>query len=247
MAEANSANDHSTLWGYSVEFWDRFGIWSLVVGAMLGVAALLLTAASAYVLYRVADEAQKALEETSKSSGERIADLNRDTARLSGEAEKARAEAAQANARALEAKLELEKFKAPRTLNLEQQRLIADRIRQFSGTNFDAAVISGDPEALSILEMIEAAVRAADWTQIDWKDTRAAILLGRSGLPTVGNVSIAGILIQVESDQRQLDDAATALAIALREQGLSVMHTRNFQPIAAANTTAIHILVGRKD
>jgi hypothetical protein len=85
MAETNNANDQSLLWGYAVEFWDRVGIWALVVGAVLGVAALLITAASAYILYRVADKAQMDLVSESKSSAERIAGLNNETERLKAE------------------------------------------------------------------------------------------------------------------------------------------------------------------
>jgi hypothetical protein len=89
MADANNASDHSLLWGYAVELWDRIGIWALVIGAALGVMALLLTAASAYILYRVADRAQTALSVESRNSAERIARsderiaaLNNETARL---------------------------------------------------------------------------------------------------------------------------------------------------------------------
>ena len=80
MAETNNASDHSLLWGYPIEIWDSWGLRALVWGAVLGVVALLLTAASAYVLYRVADVAQKGLETESKSSAEKIAELTARTA-----------------------------------------------------------------------------------------------------------------------------------------------------------------------
>jgi hypothetical protein len=82
MAETNSASDHSLLWGYPVDFWDRIGIWALIVGAIIGVVALLLTAASAYILYRVADLTQFELVSETKKSAEFIAGLNNQTEKL---------------------------------------------------------------------------------------------------------------------------------------------------------------------
>ncbi|MGP0095013.1 MAG: hypothetical protein ACLPKB_34440 [Xanthobacteraceae bacterium] len=66
---------------------------------------------------------------------ERIATVNKETARLAGEAEVARAaiasanaRAAEANAQALEAKLALDKFKAPRLLSREQFESIVENL-----------------------------------------------------------------------------------------------------------------------
>src|SRR6266498_1460575 len=90
MAETKNASDHSLLWGYSIELWDWFGIRALIWGAVLGVVALLLTAASAYILYRVADVAQKNLEEVSRSSAERIAANEAETNRAIADSDAAK-------------------------------------------------------------------------------------------------------------------------------------------------------------
>lgn len=82
MAETNIASDHSLLWGRALAFWDHLGIWSLIIGAGLGVAALLLTAASAYILYRVADEAQLALGAETKRATTQIAEATERTEKL---------------------------------------------------------------------------------------------------------------------------------------------------------------------
>src|ERR1700682_847901 len=103
MAETNNASDHSLLWGYAVEFWDRVGIWSLIAGAILGVIALLLTAASAYVLYRVADIAQVELVSETKRSAERIEQAKADLGIAQADIEKSKVEIARANERAAEA------------------------------------------------------------------------------------------------------------------------------------------------
>jgi len=47
----------------------------------------------------------------------------------------------------MEAKLELEKFKAPRKLSAEQQTPITDKLKPFGSLPFDFA-IQTDPEAI---------------------------------------------------------------------------------------------------
>lgn len=68
----------------------------------------------------------------------------------------ANARAAEAEQRSAEATRELAKFRAPRTLTIEQQAAISEKLREFAGTRFDAAVIRSDPETYRILDMIEA-------------------------------------------------------------------------------------------
>jgi hypothetical protein len=81
-SEEKTVSEQSLLWGHAIALWDQVGIWSLAIGAVLGVAALLLTAASAYILYRVADKAQADLVIETKKSAERIAMLNKEAAKL---------------------------------------------------------------------------------------------------------------------------------------------------------------------
>src|SRR5712664_972024 len=98
MADANNASDHSLLWGYALEFWDRVGIWS-VAGAIVGVGALALTAASAYILYRVADAAQVELASETKRSSVKIEEANAKLGIAQADIAKAQARIAEAEAR----------------------------------------------------------------------------------------------------------------------------------------------------
>jgi hypothetical protein len=82
---AESVRDQSMLWGYPVEVWDLWGVRLLFWGALFGVGGLVVSAFSAYVLYRVAEVSQQALIVESKAGAERIAELNNDTARLTGD------------------------------------------------------------------------------------------------------------------------------------------------------------------
>jgi hypothetical protein len=73
--------------------------------------------------------------------------------------------------------------------------------------------------------------------------------MDRPGRPTIGNTSVPGILIQFEIEQQtKLEGAANALASALSAEGVPAIARANMQGvITAANTSAIHIFVGRKE
>jgi hypothetical protein len=248
MAEANNASDHSLLWGYALEFWDRVGIVSLIVGAIIGVAALLLTAASAYILYRVADAAQVELVAQTKSSSELIAGLNRETARLAADGDASRQKIAEANARALEAQLALEKFKAPRDLNPAQQAQITYAVLPFKGTRFDMAVIPSDPEAIVLVGKIAGPLRAAGWEWIEFNHPGGPFMNVYTwpDLPNVGQFSDVGISIKLNSDHAaEFQKAADELSKALRAAGFDT--TVDVADIPGIpNHDTLHILVGKK-
>ena len=105
----NSAKDQSMLWGSPIEFWDLWGVRLLFIGALIGVGGLVLSALSAYVLYRVADVSQK--------------DLASETSRATTELGKAKAEIAKANEKT--AALELERLRMLK--ELEWRHLSAEQ------------------------------------------------------------------------------------------------------------------------
>jgi hypothetical protein len=77
--------------------------------------------------------------------------LQRDTARLTTEAEIAREAIGDANARALEAQAELEKLRAPRRLASPEQRArMLERLRQFAGQQFFGALAGEAADAWSL-------------------------------------------------------------------------------------------------
>ena len=180
MAETNNASDHSLLWGYAIEFWDWLGIRSLIWGAALGVIALLLTAASAFILYRVADVAQKDLEEVSRLSAERIAANEAETKRAVADSDSAKEGTARANERiaelstqaeqlrkdAAEAQLALAKFRAPRHFDEAQVARIKAAVTGFGGTPFDI-MVNLESEPQNFAAQIGALLESAGWV---WKD-----------------------------------------------------------------------------
>jgi hypothetical protein len=94
-------SDQSVLWGMSLHFWDVWGVRALIGSAILGGVTVLLTFAAAYILYRVADEAQTELKRTSDTHALEIGSQKENTARLEKEAEEARAGTAKAAGRRL--------------------------------------------------------------------------------------------------------------------------------------------------
>lgn len=159
MAETNSASDHSLLWGHVIEFWDRLGIQALLWGAILGVVALLLTAGSAYVLYRVADVAQKDLEKETQTSEERLGVAQADIA-------KASAQIAEAQARTKEAELKLEQLRAKlvrRDVNFDA---IAKALEGKPKEKFEIQYAGGDPDTYRLATRIWQALGNGGWKAV---------------------------------------------------------------------------------
>lgn len=167
----------------------------------------------------------------------------KDIARLS-------AETATAEQHAAEANLALARFKAPRTLNAEQRKRIADEVKAFAGTTYDEGVGPiNDPEPQFLLDAIGGVLREAGWRQIDWQTSEYIMGLRRVGQPVVGGVSVTNVIVEYPPDNKRLSEAATALAAALIAEGIAA------GAIASdglgggginTNPNTIHVMVGRK-
>src|SRR5260370_6873417 len=99
-------SDQSILWGMPLHFWDVWGVRLLIGSAIAGALTVLVTFASAYILYRVADEAQPNLKRTSDAHALELPNQQ-------GETAKANPRAPQAEARPQQAKLALWKATHP--------------------------------------------------------------------------------------------------------------------------------------
>src|ERR1700730_8520090 len=86
-----ATRDQSMFWGHDIAFWDWWGIRLMFGGAILGTAALLVSLASAYVLYRVADIAQANLLSTTKGLGVEIETQKSRAAEFEAQTEKLKA------------------------------------------------------------------------------------------------------------------------------------------------------------
>jgi hypothetical protein len=160
---------------------------------------------------------------------------------------KLRSDTANADARAAEAKLELAKFKAPRTLNSGQLAHITVALTRFAKTQFDVAVgPMGDPEPDVLGTAISSALTNAGWQQIDWHTVDSQMTLTRPGRPVTGFASVTNIIIDIHPTRAAvLGPIAEALAAALNAEGIA---SQAQQGSGGRNTNenAIHVLIGRK-
>ena len=129
------------MWSFTDPIWERIFIGVTFAAFVFGGLAAVGAFSSALIGYKITAATQNA-------SDDKIRDANVEIA-------KATAEAAKANERAVEAQLELEKFKSPRTLKPEQQKQIIEKLKQFSGTTFDMAT-SNSEEQINLVGQIEA-------------------------------------------------------------------------------------------
>jgi hypothetical protein len=196
-------------------------------------------------------------EATEKRHDEEMARLHVEAVRLSAEAEVskketefARKDAAIAQRHADEARLALEKFRAPRSLTPEQQSTIASELSRFKGTRFDMAVIPGYPEAANFLGQISKTIQLGGWEWVEWAPPGGPLAFTYTwpGLPKVGQMGGFGIDIFIPVDRTaEFSDAANALANALEREGFSsgqVRHEVKEQGIP--NHDVIHVVIGRK-
>jgi hypothetical protein len=156
---------------------------------------------------------------------------------------KSNARSDEANARALEAKLELEKFKAPRILTREAQERIAAKLKLFSDTVFDIGIgPMGDPEPLYLSRSIHSALFAAGWKAIDW--TGGGQTYTESPMPSLGLTMVSNVIVDVHPDWwPKFRPAAEALAGALNAEGIDAI--ADSRPTSIKNG-AIHVRIGRK-
>jgi hypothetical protein len=236
IESANAAA--STLFlGHNGEWWDFWLIMSVALAAISAIAIGMTTTGSIVSHKREAAAAEQELERYKVSASEKIADSV-----AIGEA--AKADAARADARAAEARLELEKFKAPRTLFAEQQARITEKVKAFSGIQFDGAWTNLDPEIDFLFTAIEKSLNDAGWKGIPY--VGGGQIYGRAGYISVGQANAFGVLVNFDASKNpELMPAAAALVIALTEEkiGAGLQVGGGF---VSANPNTIHILVGPK-
>jgi hypothetical protein len=155
---------------------------------------------------------------------------------------------ARAQKDAADSKIALEKFKAPRELTPEQRGRIVDKLKKFSGTEYDIAISDSEPEILGLVLAVELVLSTAGWTELDWKGTGQALIRGgKQPLIRLG-VTIANVLIVVLTDQPpKFFELALALSDALKAEGVDATAGEfGSHAMSSTNANAIHLLIGRK-
>lgn len=186
------------------------------VGACAGIAFLLLQWRTSLIREEQSDWRTSALEVQAKRAEADFERAKADIAGADARAAEANARAAVAEKGAADANLELARLKTPRSLKGEQQDEIIGKLKRFTGTQFDTALVPGDPEPAVFLVAIERILQQAGWSQIDFPEQIA-----------------------------KLEPAALALVAALSAEGIPAQ-LQNATGIVNTNRHAIHILLGRK-
>jgi hypothetical protein len=134
-------SDQSTLWGNTLDFWDKRGVILMVAGGVLGFVALAATVASSFILWRVAGLAQSDLENVTRTHETEIGQQKKETEELRAK------------------NLELEKAVSPRIL---EQGLTSHKLKRFA--DVEVLVVSpSDFEPKRTAGQIRAMLNMAGW------------------------------------------------------------------------------------
>jgi hypothetical protein len=136
----------------SIACWDNWTFWLAAVGTWLAIGAAVLLAVSGLTSMRYralnrqllkarADETERGKQANAKSIAE-------------------------AKARAKEAEVPSAKFKAPRTLSLEQEQRITARLQSFAGQKFSGSVANSVPDAWPLWIILDKVLRDAHWIRM---------------------------------------------------------------------------------
>ena len=208
----------------AVDHWNTAMICALVFAAFAAIAVvvttwIVLTRAKqlADVEEKLSTSKEKQLALDLRDRDLKIAELGKKAADSETKAEsfrldiaKANESAAQARARAIEANLELEKLKAPRSLTGEQSARIANRLKEFAGQEFDVTPYWDSPESLKFANQIADSLIRAGWQYV--KPVKSGFMLG----------GIVGVQVWRHPDaDDSASRAADALVAVLTAEGFS--------------------------
>jgi hypothetical protein len=150
MKVKKTMSDQSGLWGATLEYWDKRGVWLMILGGGLGFAALGATVASSFILWKVAGVAQSDLETKTRDHDKELGTQRSTADKLKKETEELRAK-----------NLAFEKALVPRNV---EQNLAAQALKEFKGLS-DLVLSSNDPEARRTAGQIRWLLRQAGWSR----------------------------------------------------------------------------------
>jgi hypothetical protein len=243
------------IWGLSLHGWEDLMRVSLIVvgvsGLMAGLSTWFVVKLQRAEIAQTEVDLEKYKEDTklkveeAKKEGIEAGKAAGDALLRAAELEK---KAAESKERATKLELELAKIKQPRKIGEDRIPLIAERLRPFSGTKFDAAAVPGDAEALIFLTFVAATLESAGWKWVDWNPANGSQVYTITGAnkPTIGQFGFFDLLVILHPDHpAELLKPAQELVAALNAEGfaatLEVVANPNIP-----NKDTVHITVGRK-
>ena len=245
------------LWGYTSSFWDTVVRWAFVISLIAGGMTAISLYVSGWVGYRLADAVQKDADtriadakRDTAAALQRIAELNKETTRLSADAEASRAAIAESKAREKEAELklaQLEKKVTPRVIDDEQAAKIVEKINPFAGTPF--AVESDSASEYGFVNRVIAVIQRSGWNWRSYSVSPMSLPPGDLGDTGIALDQISGVQVRINASRlSDFRKPAEALAYALT-QALQASVSIVFDPPDsphACSPDVIHIEIRRK-
>lgn len=200
-------------WGLSLGFWESVFFWAVWIAAIAGGISVTAAAVSAVVGYRVTDVIQRESNERIAKSEEKIAEANRIAAEANEKAESERL-----------ARMKIEEKLAPRSLTLEQQTFLINKLKPFAGTLINIFIhTEGTADIKPLSKQISSILNAADWKLLVLEAKYSAI-------------PFSGVIISTRNDpEKKFMPAAMALVEGLNSEGIAT----NFRSISVTRNTQI--------
>jgi hypothetical protein len=149
----------------------------------------------------------------------------------------AQREAAAADARAVEAKLQLEELKTPRTPGKDAYAKVLAKLKRFKGTPYDL-FSSGEQESIALMELIDSLLHEAGWT-FTAPEPNSMIFDGKAAL-----ISHSGVGIEIPEEQNvKFNPPAIALSTALEKEKID-SGARALRD--DSRRKVLHVMVGSK-
>jgi hypothetical protein len=170
--------------------------------------------------------------------------FEKDIVSAKAQAAKAENDLADALQRAANAEREIAQIKLPRALDLEQQQGMGNTLSQFKGQSFSFLVF-GDPESLSLLGNIDAALKIAEWSRVPTPTGLGGDIGYTVNGVTVPSVNDVGLDIFAASDDVASLPAAIALADAISKTGIPCK-AHSSEWLKSRGARVIVIRIGKK-
>ncbi len=155
-----------------------------------------------------ASEASKDEDKLQRESEEKVAELN--------------TRAKEAEERSIQAQLELEKFKVPRSISVELRNRIVEQMKQFAPQEYTGRVSAGSDDAWNLWREIRLALELAGWKMVG---PFSPIGQPPYGPPaTIASAAMPGVMIWSPAiGWFDIRLKAVALAKALRDDGNGIL------------------------
>lgn len=186
--------------------------------------------AAAAKAYAQSDEAKAG----SAKSLERATEAQKHLAEANERAAKANERAAQAERKAAEASLALEKFKAPRVLSPQEQKLIISKVSRFAGQEYTVTTFWDLKESLNFSNQLHQVLTVAGWKYIP---------PGEGGSFLLGGLAGVQVWVHPEADSA-VKNAADVLVSVLEE--IDQAPTLKLQNPKNAKDNRIRLNIGTK-